>query len=548
MPLEQREHWQELARKDMARFEEEKAQFQGSWKVPANAWQKKDPTKPKKPVPAYFSFSNARRQFVKQQHANASNAEISKILSKMWQEASDELKQQYIDEETKQRAVYVAKLEEWRKKKDSAPPDQNPDQQSDNMHDGDMIQNEYTLRLSASQQLDSMSLLHSMHQQQQAAQAQYTAFLGRPSGAVLASSYQDNIVQSHPPSSSSEGAAQTQQQVSDLTSNESQSSHQQANMILEQFLMTLATTSSVQQSNGGTNSEHPPIHSQFPSASQVGYSQHQVPPQDNDLQALQQIVSMLQGTPTQQNPSTVAAAQNASANPLEAVLNALLQQSFGGQGLTNLLGGSSGVPQCVSPQPPSPPPLPPPPSESDTQAALLRLLLGQNAPQQQGNEVYATNGGGTATQPTLNINMLEMLALPLAPQQAPAPPPEPVSEPSPLEAAIRSLQQQQQQQQQPGPSSQPYVFQEAANLQYQQNQHQHQQQQYQQNQHHHQQQQHNQQHQYQPQQQQQQQQQQITPDTMNMLALAHLLMSPQQQHNGSSNGSSYPNGSDSSNR
>jgi hypothetical protein len=110
----ERESWEEKAHRDKARYMFEKDQFEGPWKVPANKRKPKDPTSPKKPVPAYFAFSNARRQQVKNDNPSATNAEVSKLLSNMWKEAPEELRNQYLEEEAARRKVYAVTIGEWR--------------------------------------------------------------------------------------------------------------------------------------------------------------------------------------------------------------------------------------------------------------------------------------------------------------------------------------------------------------------------------------------------------------------------------------------------
>jgi hypothetical protein len=115
MGPQERESWEERARQDKARYMNEKAHYEGPWKVPANKRKPKDPTSPKKPVPAYFAFSNARRQRIKNENPNATNAEISRILAKMWKEAPEDVKNVYLEEEAGRREEHAIAMEEWRK-------------------------------------------------------------------------------------------------------------------------------------------------------------------------------------------------------------------------------------------------------------------------------------------------------------------------------------------------------------------------------------------------------------------------------------------------
>ena len=106
MSSEDKEKWEEMARQDKARYLKQKEEYSGPWKVPADMKRPKDPTAPKKPTPAYFSFSNERRQAVKKEHPTAGNGEISKILSKMWKEADVETRSVYVEKEKMERDLF----------------------------------------------------------------------------------------------------------------------------------------------------------------------------------------------------------------------------------------------------------------------------------------------------------------------------------------------------------------------------------------------------------------------------------------------------------
>jgi hypothetical protein len=117
MGPEERTTWEEMARQDKARYMTEKEEYEGPWKVPANQRKPKDPASPKKPVPAYFAFSNERRQRVKNKNPSASNSEVSKILSKMWKEAPGEVKDVFMEAEARQRVQHSTAMKEWRRKR-----------------------------------------------------------------------------------------------------------------------------------------------------------------------------------------------------------------------------------------------------------------------------------------------------------------------------------------------------------------------------------------------------------------------------------------------
>lgn len=117
MGTEEREKYDAMAREDKARYERERKSF-----IPApgaSAAKKiRDPNAPKRPMSAFLAFANSRRAEVKAQNPDCSNGEISKILSRMWREAAENVKQKYRDDEAALWAAYKVGMQEWRKKND----------------------------------------------------------------------------------------------------------------------------------------------------------------------------------------------------------------------------------------------------------------------------------------------------------------------------------------------------------------------------------------------------------------------------------------------
>lgn len=106
---EDRVPWDEMARKDRARFELEKSLYDGPWKVP----DVKDPYAPKRPVSAFLLFSKAKRDLVKREGRFRTTTEISTVLSKMWREAPAEERQAYLDRDMEDRKRYKRELLEY---------------------------------------------------------------------------------------------------------------------------------------------------------------------------------------------------------------------------------------------------------------------------------------------------------------------------------------------------------------------------------------------------------------------------------------------------
>jgi len=115
---QEREEWEEIARKDKARYEMEKATYKGPWKVAAKGKFPKDHEAPKKPMSAYLSFSNLKRAEVKAKHPSADNSEISRILAQMWKDATDDERNEYVEKEHLLRQEYKTDMAEWSRRKE----------------------------------------------------------------------------------------------------------------------------------------------------------------------------------------------------------------------------------------------------------------------------------------------------------------------------------------------------------------------------------------------------------------------------------------------
>mmetsp|Transcript_22536 Transcript_22536/g.31446 ORF Transcript_22536/g.31446 Transcript_22536/m.31446 type:complete len:396 (+) Transcript_22536:128-1315(+) len=118
LPQEEREEWEERARRDRERYEKEKKDYDGPWKVISSSRTKaKDPDAPKRPMSAYLVFSNGRRADVKRNDPSLSNASISKILSQQWKGMPEAERNAYIDDARKKREIFKEKVAKWKEGK-----------------------------------------------------------------------------------------------------------------------------------------------------------------------------------------------------------------------------------------------------------------------------------------------------------------------------------------------------------------------------------------------------------------------------------------------
>lgn len=120
MTPEVRAIWDEKSKIDKDRYDADMAAFKHYQKlhnaVPAKK-MKKDPDAPKRPMSAFLAFSNQRRAALKRTTPDATNSDLSKMLSVAWKEASPEFKSEYIEQEARLRAQYKINILAWRKKK-----------------------------------------------------------------------------------------------------------------------------------------------------------------------------------------------------------------------------------------------------------------------------------------------------------------------------------------------------------------------------------------------------------------------------------------------
>lgn len=108
----ERAHWNEMARQDRIRYDEQRKTYTG-WAIPRRR-AKKHPLAPKRPMSAFLRFSQTRRSIVKMQNPDMSNTDVSRLLGEMWHNAPDSERIPYIEDEIKERKVYKADVAKWK--------------------------------------------------------------------------------------------------------------------------------------------------------------------------------------------------------------------------------------------------------------------------------------------------------------------------------------------------------------------------------------------------------------------------------------------------
>ena len=115
---EERERYEDMARRDKERYDIEKASYTPPPGYSLTSKRIRGPGAPKRPSSGYFRFANERRGEIKAQNPDSSNAEISKILSGLWKDMPPEERKKHKDEERTQWAAYKIAMRQWKKKND----------------------------------------------------------------------------------------------------------------------------------------------------------------------------------------------------------------------------------------------------------------------------------------------------------------------------------------------------------------------------------------------------------------------------------------------
>ena len=106
--------WEEKAKADKERYNIEKEKYTGPWQVPFKR-AKKNPNAPKRPMSAFLYYSQEKRSTVKRNNPGMKNTEVSRVLGKMWQDATDEERAPHIQREKVERDKYKACMTLWKK-------------------------------------------------------------------------------------------------------------------------------------------------------------------------------------------------------------------------------------------------------------------------------------------------------------------------------------------------------------------------------------------------------------------------------------------------
>jgi hypothetical protein len=117
MEQPEKQRFVELAKQDAERFQNEMAQFggdgAGSRKRKAGK-KEKDVNAPKRPLSAFFSFSQTKRQRIQQDHPEWKVGDVAKELGRLWKDMDANDKKQYEDMSTRDKARYETEMRDYK--------------------------------------------------------------------------------------------------------------------------------------------------------------------------------------------------------------------------------------------------------------------------------------------------------------------------------------------------------------------------------------------------------------------------------------------------
>lgn len=118
LPEDKKKKYQEMSVMDKRRYDEETVSYKGRCGTTRPKKKPKDPEAPKRPMSAFIAFANSRRAEVKADNPECSNGDISRLLSAMWKDTPDIIRQKYRDAELASWTSYKEQMMDLRKKND----------------------------------------------------------------------------------------------------------------------------------------------------------------------------------------------------------------------------------------------------------------------------------------------------------------------------------------------------------------------------------------------------------------------------------------------
>jgi len=110
----EKQRFVELAQKDAERYQAEVAAFGGEDAMRKRKRGKKDVNAPRRPLSAFFFFSQVKRPEVQQGHPEWRVGQVAQELGRQWKELTDTEKKRYEEMATRDKARYEVEMRDYK--------------------------------------------------------------------------------------------------------------------------------------------------------------------------------------------------------------------------------------------------------------------------------------------------------------------------------------------------------------------------------------------------------------------------------------------------
>jgi len=110
----EKQRFVELAQKDAERYQAEVAAFGGEDAMRKRKRGKKDVNAPRRPLSAFFFFSQVKRPAVQQGHPEWRVGQVAQELGRQWKDLTDVEKKKYEEMATRDKARYEVEMREYK--------------------------------------------------------------------------------------------------------------------------------------------------------------------------------------------------------------------------------------------------------------------------------------------------------------------------------------------------------------------------------------------------------------------------------------------------
>jgi hypothetical protein len=119
LPFQQKQKYYDIACEDRNRFEREKANYKGPWKVRASDILKHDMKRaPKHPVSAFLLYMNTVRSQLRRENPSVIGDDLTRLIARKWKAMSTHEKKEYLEEAARRQQRFKVETKEWQRQRE----------------------------------------------------------------------------------------------------------------------------------------------------------------------------------------------------------------------------------------------------------------------------------------------------------------------------------------------------------------------------------------------------------------------------------------------